>query len=59
MAALGTQTREDLRETNPLDFQQAMPELFRLMLDFSFSKLCRSDDQSGPFSELCLFHTQA
>lgn len=36
MAATGTQTQEDLRESNPLDFQQAMSELFsEFKLDFS------------------------
>lgn len=28
MAATGTQTQGDLRESNPLDFRRAMPELF-------------------------------
>lgn len=36
MAAIGTQTQGDLRESNPLDFQQAMPELLRSARDFSW-----------------------
>lgn len=35
MSAIGTQTQGDLRESNPLDFQKAMPELSRVVFDFS------------------------